>query len=101
MIHAPPMPRRLQLEHQNHSGSRIQRQPTCLTQLRNKSFASKVENVSEIQPLFVVRNMLRHDPRSSHARQVQLEHQNHSGSRTDVFDSHAQQVSCLFISEDF
>ncbi|KAF7834895.1 putative gag-pol polyprotein [Senna tora] len=40
MIHAPPMPGRLQSEHQNHSFLRIQRELTCLTHLRNKSFAS-------------------------------------------------------------
>ncbi|KAF7835096.1 uncharacterized protein G2W53_009955 [Senna tora] len=40
MIHAPPTPRRLQSEHQNHSRSQIQRESTCLTHLRNKAFAS-------------------------------------------------------------
>ncbi|KAF7822534.1 uncharacterized protein G2W53_020678 [Senna tora] len=34
------MPRRLQLEHLDHSGSRIQREVTSLTHMRNKSFAS-------------------------------------------------------------
>ncbi|KAF7835467.1 uncharacterized protein G2W53_010326 [Senna tora] len=68
MMHAPPMPRRLQLGHQNHSGSRIQRVPTCLTDLRNKSFASYFVKVSEIRSRFFVRNTLRHDPRSSHAK---------------------------------
>ncbi|KAF7834918.1 uncharacterized protein G2W53_009777 [Senna tora] len=40
MSHALPMPRRLQLEHQIHSGSQIQPEPTCFTHLRNNSFAS-------------------------------------------------------------
>ncbi|KAF7839209.1 uncharacterized protein G2W53_007691 [Senna tora] len=34
------MPRELQLEHQIHSGSQIQREPTCFTHLHNKSLAS-------------------------------------------------------------
>ncbi|KAF7835511.1 uncharacterized protein G2W53_010370 [Senna tora] len=34
-------------------------------------------------------------------RRLQLGHQNHSSSRTDVFDSLAQQVFCLVIREGF
>ncbi|KAF7802620.1 uncharacterized protein G2W53_041731 [Senna tora] len=121
MIHAPPKPRGLQLEHQNHCGSQIQREPTCLTHLRNKSFASYFVKVSEIRPRFVVRNMLRHDPHSPHAKTtpigaskpLRLRHDPLSSqvkttpigaskqlrfantTRTDVFDSFAQQVFCL------
>ncbi|KAF7814724.1 uncharacterized protein G2W53_028693 [Senna tora] len=112
------MPRRLQLEHQNHSNSQIQREPTCLTHLRNKSFASSfvkvseirprfvVRNmVSEIRPQFVVRNMLRHDPRSSHAKMTPIRASKQlrftNTTRTDVFDTLAQQVFWLVIREGF
>ncbi|KAF7835466.1 uncharacterized protein G2W53_010325 [Senna tora] len=105
MMHAPPMPRRLQLGHQNHSGSRIQRVPTCLTDLRNKSFASYFVKVSEIRPRFVVRNTLRHDPRSSHAKTTPIGASKPlrfaNPTRTDVFDSLSQQVFCLVIREGF
>ncbi|KAF7812675.1 uncharacterized protein G2W53_033651 [Senna tora] len=92
MIHAPPMPRRIQLEHQNHFGS------------RTDVFDSFAQQVSEIRQRFVFRNMLRHDPCSSHAKT------NPTGAskplwfanttRTDVFDSLAQQVFCLVIREE-
>ncbi|KAF7814812.1 putative LRR receptor-like serine/threonine-protein kinase [Senna tora] len=59
--------------------------------------------VSEIRLRFVVRNMLRHDPRSSHAKTTPigaskpLRFANTMG--TDVFHSLAQQVFCLVILE--
>ncbi|KAF7835162.1 uncharacterized protein G2W53_010021 [Senna tora] len=105
VIHTPPMPRRLQLERQNHSGSQVQLEPRCLTHLRNKSFASSFVKVSEIRPRFVVRNMFRGDPRSSHAKTTPIGESNPlrvaSTTRTDVFDSLAQQVFCLIIREGF
>ncbi|KAF7812706.1 uncharacterized protein G2W53_033682 [Senna tora] len=81
--------------------------------------------VSEIRPRFVVRNMLRHDPSSSHAKTTpigaskSLRHDPRSShakttpigaskplrfantTRNDVFDSLAQQVFCLIIREGF
>ncbi|KAF7835461.1 uncharacterized protein G2W53_010320 [Senna tora] len=60
--------------------------------------------VSEIRPRFVDQNMLRHDPRSSHARTTPIGASKPlrfaSTTRTDVFDSLAQQVFCLVIRED-
>ncbi|KAF7835134.1 uncharacterized protein G2W53_009993 [Senna tora] len=61
--------------------------------------------VSEIRPRFVVRNMLRHDPRSSHAKTTPIGASKPlpfaNTTRTDVFDSLAQQVFCLVIREGF
>ncbi|KAF7839194.1 uncharacterized protein G2W53_007676 [Senna tora] len=55
--------------------------------------------VSEIRPRFVVRNMLRHDPRSAHAKTTAIGASKPlrfaNTTRTDVFDSLAQQVFCL------
>ncbi|KAF7812698.1 uncharacterized protein G2W53_033674 [Senna tora] len=55
--------------------------------------------VSEIRPRFVIRNMLRHDPRSSHAKTTPSGASKSlwfvNTTRTDVFDSLAQQVFCL------
>ncbi|KAF7820776.1 uncharacterized protein G2W53_026231 [Senna tora] len=105
MIQAPPMPRRLKLEHQNHSGSQIQREPTCLTHLRNKSFASLFEKVSETQSQFIVRNMLSHDLRSSQAKTTPIGASKPlrfaSTMGTEVLDSIAQQVFCHVIRQGF
>ncbi|KAF7834952.1 uncharacterized protein G2W53_009811 [Senna tora] len=99
------MPRRLQSEHRTHSGSRIQREPTCLTQLRNESFASEFLKVSEIRPRFVVRDMLIHDPRTSHAKTTPIGASKPlrfaNTTRTDVFDSVTQRVFYLVIREGF
>ncbi|KAF7835161.1 uncharacterized protein G2W53_010020 [Senna tora] len=55
--------------------------------------------VSEIRLRFVVWNMLRHDPRSSHAKTTPIVASKPLrfafATRTDVFDSLAQQVFCL------
>ncbi|KAF7834951.1 uncharacterized protein G2W53_009810 [Senna tora] len=61
--------------------------------------------VSEIRPRFVVRDMLRHDPRSSHAKTTPIGASKPLGfantTRIDVFDSVAQRVLCLVIREGF
>ncbi|KAF7812709.1 uncharacterized protein G2W53_033685 [Senna tora] len=61
--------------------------------------------VSEIRPRFVIRNMLRHDPRSSHAKTTPIGASKPlwfaNTTRTDVFVSLAQQVFCLVIREGF
>ncbi|KAF7800571.1 uncharacterized protein G2W53_044988 [Senna tora] len=63
MIHAPPF--------QDDSNRSIKttpvREPTCLTHLRNESFASLLRSDRD-----VVRNMLRHDPRPSHAKRTPI-----------------------------
>ncbi|KAF7835471.1 uncharacterized protein G2W53_010330 [Senna tora] len=61
--------------------------------------------VSEIRLRFFVRNTLRHDPRSSHAKTTPIGASKPfrfaNTTRTDVFDSLAQQVFCLVIREGF
>ncbi|KAF7832025.1 uncharacterized protein G2W53_014358 [Senna tora] len=61
--------------------------------------------ISEIRLRFDVRNMLIHDPRSSHAMTTPIGTSNPpqfaNTTRTDVFDSLAQQVFCLVINEGF
>ncbi|KAF7812666.1 uncharacterized protein G2W53_033642 [Senna tora] len=95
MIHAPPMPRRLQLEHQNHSRTDL------FDSLAQQDFCL----VSEIRPRFVVRIMLRHDPRSVHAKTTPIGASKPlrfaNTTRTDVFDSLAQRVFCLVIRDGF
>ncbi|KAF7814710.1 Ribonuclease H-like domain containing protein [Senna tora] len=76
---------------------------------KNRIYAQKAhkgrKQVYEIRPRFVVRNMLRHDPRSSHAKTTPIGASKPlrfaNTSRTDVFDSLAQQVFCLVIREGF
>ncbi|KAF7812677.1 uncharacterized protein G2W53_033653 [Senna tora] len=67
--------------------------------------ASKPLRYSEIRSRFFVRSMLRHDPRSSHAKTTPIGASKPlrfaNTTRTDVFDSLAQQVFCLVIREDF
>ncbi|KAF7835071.1 uncharacterized protein G2W53_009930 [Senna tora] len=59
--------------------------------------------VSEIRPRFVVRNMLRYDPRSTHAIKTPMGASKPlrfaNTTRTDVFHSLAQQVFCLVIRD--
>ncbi|KAF7835137.1 hypothetical protein G2W53_009996 [Senna tora] len=59
--------------------------------------------VSEIRPRFVLWNMLRHDPRSSHAKTTPIGASKPlrfaNTTRTDAFDSLAQQVFCVVIRE--
>ncbi|KAF7814726.1 uncharacterized protein G2W53_028695 [Senna tora] len=61
----------------------------------DSNWSIKTTPVSEIRPRFIVRNTLRHDPHSSHAKTTpigaskQLQFAN--TTRTDVFDSLAQQ----------
>ncbi|KAF7821051.1 uncharacterized protein G2W53_026506 [Senna tora] len=54
--------------------------------------------VSEIQPRFLHRNMLRHDPHFAHAMTIPIRASIPLGfantMRTDVFHSHAQQGFC-------
>ncbi|KAF7823688.1 uncharacterized protein G2W53_021832 [Senna tora] len=61
--------------------------------------------VSEIRLRFDDRNMLRHDPRSSHAKTTPIGASKPlrfaSTTRTHVFQSLAQQVFCLVIREGF
>ncbi|KAF7821048.1 uncharacterized protein G2W53_026503 [Senna tora] len=61
--------------------------------------------VSEIRPRFVIWNMLRHDPRSSHAMKTPIRASIplcfENTTRTDLFPSLAQQVFCLLIREGF
>ncbi|KAF7802564.1 uncharacterized protein G2W53_041675 [Senna tora] len=60
--------------------------------------------VFEIRSRFLVRNMLIHDPRSSHAKTTPIGASKPlwvaNTTRTDAFDSLAQQVFCLVIRED-
>ncbi|KAF7812681.1 hypothetical protein G2W53_033657 [Senna tora] len=55
--------------------------------------------VSEIRPQFFIRNILRHDPRSTQAKMTPIGASKPlwfaNTSRTDVFDSLEQQVFCL------
>ncbi|KAF7835047.1 uncharacterized protein G2W53_009906 [Senna tora] len=59
--------------------------------------------VSEIRPRFVIRNMLRHDPRPSHAMTTAIGASKPlrfaNTTRTDVFHTLAQQVFCIVIRE--
>ncbi|KAF7835011.1 putative gag-pol polyprotein [Senna tora] len=61
--------------------------------------------VSEIRSGFVIQNMLRHDPRSSHAMMTPTGTSNPprfaNTTRTDVFHSLAEQVFCFVIRERF
>ncbi|KAF7835043.1 uncharacterized protein G2W53_009902 [Senna tora] len=61
--------------------------------------------VSEIRPRFLVRNMVRHDPRSSHDMTTPIGASNPlwfaNTTRTDVFHTLAQQVFCLVIRDGF
>ncbi|KAF7839211.1 uncharacterized protein G2W53_007693 [Senna tora] len=61
--------------------------------------------VSEFRPRFLVRNMLTHDPCSSHAKTTPIGPSNPlrfaNTTRTDVFHSLARQVFCLVIRDGF
>ncbi|KAF7820977.1 uncharacterized protein G2W53_026432 [Senna tora] len=73
--------------------------------LAQQLFGLVIHEVSKIQPRFLVWNMLRHDPRSSHAMTTLIGASNPLGftntRRTDVFHSLAQQVFWLVIREGF
>ncbi|KAF7834991.1 uncharacterized protein G2W53_009850 [Senna tora] len=112
MIHAPPMPRRLQSEHQTTPVSKIRPQFVVRNMLRHdpRSSHAKTTPIGASKPLRFQRsdpicrpNMLGHDPRSSHAKTTRIGASKPlrfaNTTRTDVFDSLAQQVFCLVIRE--
>ncbi|KAF7835439.1 uncharacterized protein G2W53_010298 [Senna tora] len=74
---------------------------TCATSVLPRKFVK----VYEIRPRFVIRNMLRHDPHSSHAMTTPNGSLNPlrfaNTTRIDVFYSLAQQVFCIVIREGF
>ncbi|KAF7821003.1 uncharacterized protein G2W53_026458 [Senna tora] len=73
--------------------------------LAQQVFCLVINEVFEIRPRFFVRNMLRHDPHSSHAMTSPIPAskplQFANTTRTDVFHSLAQQMFCLVIPEGF
>ncbi|KAF7802416.1 uncharacterized protein G2W53_041527 [Senna tora] len=81
--------------YQIHSVSQIKRESIGFTHLHNKTFDSYFMNVFEILPQFLIRNMLRHDPRSAYAMKTSIRASNPLGlantTRTDRFHSLAQQ----------
>ncbi|KAF7835046.1 uncharacterized protein G2W53_009905 [Senna tora] len=71
----------------------------------DSNWSIKSTRVSEIRPRFVIRNMLRHDPRPSHAMTTAIGASKPlrfaNTTRTDVFHTLAQQVFFIVIRESF
>ncbi|KAF7834946.1 uncharacterized protein G2W53_009805 [Senna tora] len=83
----------------------VKTRSTVLPRQDDSNRSIKTTPVSEFRPRFVIRNMIRHDPRSSHAKTTPIGASKPlwfvNTTQTDVFDSLAQQVFCLVIRGGF